>query len=263
MIGGPQASQARLATSMFGDQHGRGPCGAVITTRVEGSASAMKILFAEDDLETAGYVVKGLSGEGYLVDHLADGKEALSQAMTGGYDLLILDRMLPNLDGLSILKSLRAARIDTPAILLTAMGSVDDKVAGLRGGADDYMVKPFAFVELLARVDTIRRRPALREEVLELAVGDLRLDLLKREASRNGEKFELQPREFLLLKHFMERPGRVQTRTVLLESVWGLHFDPKTSVVETHISRLRNKIDKPFKKHYLVTLHGVGYVLQP
>ncbi|MCS5602845.1 MAG: response regulator transcription factor, partial [Paracoccus sp.] len=218
---------------------------------------------AEDDAETAAYVVRGLSGEGHVVDHLTDGREALSQAMSAGYDLLILDRMMPGLDGLSVLKSLRAARIDAPAILLTAMGAVDDKVAGLRSGADDYMVKPFAFVELLARIDTICRRPATRDEVVELVIGELRLDLLTREAARDGQRVDLQPREFLLLKHFMERPSRVQTRTVLLESVWGLQFDPKTSVVETHISRLRNKIDKPFDKHYLVTLHGVGYVLQP
>ena len=222
----------------------------------------MHILFAEDDVETAGYVVKGLSGEGHVVDHLTDGKDALAQAMSGDYDLLVLDRMLPSLDGLSILKSLRAAKVDAPAILLTALGAVDDRVAGLRGGADDYIVKPFAFVELLARIDTICRRPATRDEVLEIVIGDLRLDLLKREVTREGARIDLQPREFLLLKHFMERPGRVQTRTVLLESVWGLHFDPKTSVVETHISRLRNKIDKPFDKHFLVTLHGVGYVLQ-
>ena len=223
----------------------------------------MRILLAEDDAETAAYVVRGLSGEGHVVDHLTDGREALSQAMSAGYDLLILDRMMPGLDGLSVLKSLRAARIDAPAILLTAMGAVDDKVAGLRSGADDYMVKPFAFVELLARIDTICRRPATRDEVVELVIGELRLDLLTREAARDGQRVDLQPREFLLLKHFMERPGRVQTRTVLLETVWGLQFDPKTSVVETHISRLRNKIDKPFDKHYLVTLHGVGYVLQP
>ena len=222
----------------------------------------MHILFAEDDVETAGYVVKGLSGEGHVVDHLTDGKDALAQAMSGDYDLLVLDRMLPSLDGLSILKSLRAAKVDAPAILLTAMGAVDDRVAGLRGGADDYIVKPFAFVELLARIDTICRRPATRDEVLEIVIGDLRLDLLKREVTREGARIDLQPREYLLLKHFMERPGRVQTRTVLLESVWGLHFDPKTSVVETHISRLRHKIDKPFDKHFLVTLHGVGYVLQ-
>lgn len=223
----------------------------------------MKILFVEDDSEVASYVVNGLTGEGHMVDHLTNGKDALTQAMTGGYDLLILDRMVPGLDGLSLLKALRAARVDTPAILLTAMGGVDDRVAGLRGGADDYMVKPFAFVELLARIDTISRRPALRDEVLELVVGDLRLDLLNRKATRGGQVIDLQPREFLLLRHFMERPGRVQSRNLLLESVWGLHFDPKTSVVETHISRLRNKIDKPFDRAYLQTLHGVGYVLQP
>ena len=151
----------------------------------------MKILLAEDDSETAAYVVKGLSGEGHVVDHLTNGKDALSQAMSGDYELLILDRMMPGLDGLSVLKSLRAAKIDTPTILLTAMGAVDDRVAGLRGGADDYIVKPFAFVELLARIDTICRRPATRDEVLELVIGDLRLDLLKREVTRDGESIDL------------------------------------------------------------------------
>jgi len=223
----------------------------------------MNILLAEDDAEVAGYVVRGLAAEGHVVDHLGDGREALAQALGQAYDLMILDRMLPGLDGLSVLKSLRAARIATPAILLTAMGSVDDRVAGLRGGADDYIVKPFAFVELLARIDTICRRPALRDEVLSLTVGTLHLDLLTRTARRGEQRIDLQPREFLLLKHFMERPGRVQTRTVLLESVWGLSFDPKTSVVETHVSRLRAKIDKPFGTQSLQTLHGVGYVLQP
>lgn len=223
----------------------------------------MKILLAEDDPETGDYIRKGLTGEGHVVDRVADGREALTQATVSDYDLFIFDRMMPGLDGLSLLKSLRAAQVKTPTILLTAMGSVDDKVAGLKAGADDYMVKPFAFVELLARIDVIARRPALKEEVTELTVGDIRLDLLTREAIRDGKVIDLQPREFLLLKHFMERPGRVQTRTLLLEAVWGLHFDPKTSVVETHISRLRSKIDKPFDKQHLVTLHGVGYVFQP
>jgi two-component system, OmpR family, response regulator len=223
----------------------------------------MKILLAEDDLETADRLARGLGGEGHAVDVLSEGREALTQAMIGTYDLLILDRMMLGLDGLSVLKSLRAAQIATPVILLTAMGAVEDRVAGLRAGADDYVVKPFAMIELLARIDTIARRPALRPEVTELLAGDLRLDLLRREVWREGQAIDLQPREFLLLKHFMERPGRVQTRTILLESVWGLHFDPKTSVVETHISRLRAKIDKPFAKPYLTTLHGVGYVFQP
>lgn len=223
----------------------------------------MKILLAEDDTETGDYIRKGLAGEGHTVDHVPDGREALTQATVTNYDLFIFDRMMPGLDGLSLLKALRTARVTTPAILLTAMGSVDDRVAGLKAGADDYMIKPFALVELLARIDVIARRPALKDEVTELAVGDVRLDLLKRVAWREGQEVELQPREFLLLKYFMERPGRVQTRTLLLEAVWGLHFDPKTSVVETHISRLRAKIDKPFDKQYLVTLHGVGYVFQP
>lgn len=223
----------------------------------------MNILIAEDDAEVGRYLGRGLTGEGHVVDLLGDGREALTQAMTGSYDIFIFDRMLPGLDGLSLLRALRAAKVTTPAILLTAMGGVDDRVEGLRSGADDYVVKPFAFVELLARIDTICRRPSLKEEVTELVAGDLRLDLLRREALRDGVRIELQPREFLLLKHFMQRPGRVQTRTVLLESVWGLHFDPKTSVVETHISRLRNKIDRPFAKPYLQTLHGVGYVFQP
>jgi two-component system OmpR family response regulator len=223
----------------------------------------VNILLAEDDAEIAAYLCKGLAGEGHVVDHVPNGRDALGQAMSQPYDLLVLDRMMPGLDGLSMLKSLRAARVRTPVILLTAMGSVDDRVAGLRAGADDYMVKPFAFAELLARIDTISRRPALKDEITELRVGDLHLDLLTRCATREGKPIDLQPKEYLLLKHFMERPGRVQTRTILLEAVWGLHFDPKTSVVETHISRLRNKIDKPFERQFLTTLHGVGYVLQP
>lgn len=223
----------------------------------------MKILIAEDDAETGDYLRRGLVGEGHSVDLIHNGREALVQATAQPYELFIFDRMMPGLDGLALLKALRAAQIATPAILLTAMGSVEDKVAGLRAGADDYMVKPFAFVELLARIDTIARRPALRPEVTELVQGDLRLDLLSREAWREGQRIELQPREFMLLKHFMERPGRVQTKTILLEAVWDIHFDPKTSVVETHISRLRGKIDKPFSKAYLNTLHGIGYVFDP
>ncbi|WP_442772518.1 response regulator transcription factor [Paenirhodobacter enshiensis] len=223
----------------------------------------MKILIAEDDAETGTYLRQGLEREGHSVDLLRDGREALAQATARDYDLFVLDRMMPGLDGLALLRALRAARIATPAILLTAMGSIEDRVEGLRAGADDYMVKPFAFVELLARIDTIARRPALRPEVTELVQGDLRLDLLSREAWREGRRIELQPREFLLLRHFMERPGRVQTRTLLLEAVWDIHFDPKTSVVETHISRLRAKIDKPFARPYLNTLHGIGYVFDP
>lgn len=223
----------------------------------------MRTLLAEDDPELGTYVRRSLTAEGHDVDLYTSGSEALSAALTGGHDLLILDRMLPGRDGLAILKELRATGSATPVILLTAMGSVEDRVEGLRAGADDYMVKPIAIVELLARIDNIFRRPAQTPAAMELVVGDLRLDLLRRTAVRAGQDIDLQTREFLLLKHFMERPGQVQTRTMLLEAVWGLTFDPRTSVVETHVSRLRNKIDKPFGEPYLTTLHGVGYVFKP
>jgi two-component system OmpR family response regulator len=223
----------------------------------------VRTLLAEDDAELGSYVLKSLSVEGHNVDLRATGEEALTAALSGHHELIILDRMLPGRDGLSILKGLRAAGSATPVILLTAMGSVDDRVEGLRAGADDYLVKPFAIVELLARIDNIFRRSAQPPAAMELAVGDLRLDLLQRKAQRAGQDIELQTREFLLLKHFMERPGQVQTRSVLLEAVWGLTFDPRTSVVETHVSRLRNKIDKPYNDAYLTTLHGVGYLFKP
>ena len=223
----------------------------------------MRTLLAEDDAELGSYIKRSLSAEGHAVEVFATGGEALSAALGGEHDLLILDRMLPGRDGLSILKELRSRGSATPVILLTAMGSVEDRVEGLRAGADDYMVKPFAFVELLARIDNIFRRPVQPAAAMELVVGDLRLDMLHRRAQRAGQDIELQTREYLLLKHFMERPGLVQTRSVLLEAVWGLTFDPRTSVVETHVSRLRNKIDKPFDEPYLTTLHGVGYVFKP
>lgn len=223
----------------------------------------MRILLAEDDQETGDWIRKGLAGESHVVDHVLKGREALVQAMAGDYDLFIVDRMMPELDGLSLVKSLRSAQIDAPVIFLTALGSVRDKVDGLGAGADDYIVKPFAMAELSARIAAIARRPKERKVVTELNVGPLRLDLITRAVTRDAWRIDLQPREFLLLKHFMERPGRVQTRTMLLDAVWGIHFDPKTSIVETHISRLRSKIDKPFDKPLLQTLHGVGYVLQP
>ena len=223
----------------------------------------MRTLLAEDDPELGSYVRRSLVAEGHDVDLFTSGSEALSAALAGGHELLILDRMLPGRDGLDILKDLRALGSTTPVILLTAMGSVEDRVEGLRAGADDYMVKPIAVVELLARIDNIFRRPAQTPAAMELVVGDLQLDLLRRSALRAGQEIELLTREFLLLKHFMERRGQVQTRTMLLEAVWGLTFDPRTSVVETHVSRLRNKIDKPFDEPYLVTLHGVGYVFKP
>lgn len=191
----------------------------------------MKALVAEDDPEVGPFIQRSLAAQGYQVDLFADGRDALAGALKGDHDILVLDRMLPGLEGLAILKELRAAGATTPAILLTAMGSVEDRVEGLRAGADDYMVKPFAFVELLARIDNILRRPSQAPSAMEITLGDVRLDLLHRSASRKGQEIELQTREFLLLKHFMERPGQVQTRAMLLEAVWGLTFDPRTSVV--------------------------------
>jgi len=225
------------------------------------SGTMMKILLAEDDEATGAYISKGLNAEGHSVDHVSNGRDALVQANLHDYDIYIIDRMMPGLDGLSLIKALRAAQKTTPAIFLTAMGAVDDRIAGLGAGADDYLVKPFALGELSARVQALARRPALKEEKTALQVGDLRLDLITRVAERAGTQIDLLPREFLLLKHLMERPGRVQTRSMLLEAVWDLNFDPKTSVVETHISRLRSKIDKPFEKPLLHTLHGIGYAL--
>lgn len=170
----------------------------------------MRILVAEDDRETGEYIRKGLTGEGHAVDHVTDGREALTQATLQDYELFIVDRMMPGLDGLSLLKALRAAKINAPVIFLTALGSVNDKVAGLSSGADDYIVKPFALAELSARIMTVARRPTLKQEVTELSAGPILLSLLTREVTRDGQRIDLQPREFLMLKHFMERPGRVQ-----------------------------------------------------
>lgn len=223
----------------------------------------MRLLLVEDTADLAESLLAHLRGEGHAVDHAGDAEGARSALAVSDYACVILDLGLPDGSGLSVLRERRAAGDRTPVIVATARDQISDRIAGLDAGADDYVVKPFAFVELLARIDTIARRPGLMPEVTELVLGDLHLDLLTREARRAGQVIDLQPREFLLLKHFMERPGRVQTRTILLEAVWGLHFDPKTSVVETHLSRLRAKIDKPFDRAYLTTLHGVGYVMQP
>lgn len=220
----------------------------------------MKILIAEDDQETGAYLRKSILAEGHMVDHFSDGRDALTQALAADYDLMIVDRMMPGLDGLSIVKALRSAKIETPIIFLTALGSVNGKVDGLAAGADDYMVKPFALAELQARITALSRRPKLQQEITELAVRPLQLDLISRMASREGSQIGLQPKEFMMLKYFMERPGRIQTKPMLQDAVWGIHFDPKTSVVETHISRLRTKIDKPFDKQMLQTLHGIGYL---
>jgi len=222
----------------------------------------VKILVVEDDAETAAYIARGLQEAGHVVDHAPDGQEGLFLATGGGHDVLIVDRMLPKLDGLSLVRALRAAGIRAPAIFLTARAGVGDRVEGLEAGGDDYLAKPFAFTELLARVNALARRPPLQQETTLLQVGELEMDLLKRRVTRAGSRIDLQPREFRLLEYLMRRPGEVVTRTMLLEGVWDFHFDPKTSVVETHISRLRAKVDKGFPRELIHTVRGAGYVIR-
>lgn len=221
----------------------------------------MRLLLVEDDHRTADYIVKGLTEAGHVCDLLRNGHDALFAATSGAYDVIVADRMIPGLDGLSMVKAVRAAGIRTPAIFLTSIGGIDDRVEGLEAGGDDYLVKPFAFSELLARIHALGRRPATQEQKTVLRVGDLEMDLIMRRVSREGQPIDLQPREFSLLEVLMRGEGRVITRTMLLERVWDFHFDPKTSVVETHISRLRAKIDKPFETQLIHTVRNTGYSL--
>ncbi|OOY19124.1 DNA-binding response regulator [Thioclava sp. DLFJ5-1] len=222
----------------------------------------MKLLLIEDDATTADYVLRGLREEGHTVDHLANGRDGLTQALGGTYDVMIIDRMLPELDGLSITRAIRAAKVTTPIIFLTAIGGVDDRIEGLNAGADDYLVKPFAFGELSARLAALARRPQAQSEQVMLEAGDLKMDLIARKVTRSGQEIDLLPREFSLLEFLLRRKGRVQTRTMLLEGVWDLNFDPQTNVVETHISRLRNKVDKPFDRDLIHTVRGAGYRIE-
>ena len=229
----------------------------------ETAPCSMKILVVEDDRETATYLTKGLSERGYIVDCASDGREGLFLATSGNYNAMVLDRMLPNMDGLSLLGALRAAEIRTPALILSALGSVDDRVKGLRAGGDDYLVKPFAFSELLARLEALLRRGAGPVATTKLRVGDLELDLLTRTVKRAGKPIEVLPREFRLLEYLMRNAGHVVTRTMLLEHVWDYHFDPQTNVIDVHVSRLRQKIDKGFDRPLLHTVRGAGYCLRP
>ncbi len=223
----------------------------------------MRILLIEDDASTAAYVERALGECGYLVEHVADGRDGLFRATDGGYDLVILDRMLPGLAGLKVVQALRAAGIVTPVLILSALGQVDDRVKGLRAGGDDYLTKPFAFAELLARVEALlRRKSAPPQEVTRLALGDLEMDLLRREVRRGGRPIELKPREFRLLEYLLRHAGQVVTRTMLLEGVWDYHFDPQTNVIDVHVSRLRQKIDKGFDPPLLHTVRGAGYVMR-
>ncbi len=221
----------------------------------------MNILVIEDDAETADYVAQGLREEGHVVSHAATGRDGLLLAAAESFDVIIVDRRLPGIDGLSIVKTIRGAGVKTPVIFLTTMAGVDDRVEGLEAGGDDYLVKPFAFSELLARVNALGRRPPLVDEQTVLRVADLEIDLIRRKVARDGRTIDLQPREFRLLEYLARHAGRVVTRTMLLEHVWDFHFDPKTNVVETHISRLRAKVDKPFDQELIHTVRGAGYSL--
>ena len=226
-------------------------------------STLMRILVVEDDREVAEYLANGLSESGHVVDRAADGREALYMAVAQSYDLIIVDRMLPGLDGLTIIKTLRASGNRTPVIILSALGEVDDRVKGLRAGGDDYVVKPFAFAELLARIEALLRRGAGADgEATRLQIADLEMDLLKREVRRRGQPIDLQPREFRLLEYMMRHKGQVVTRTMLLENVWDYHFDPQTNVIDVHVSRLRRKIDKDFDPPLIQTVRGAGYVLR-
>ncbi|GAN77691.1 response regulator transcription factor [Acidisphaera rubrifaciens] len=221
----------------------------------------MRILLIEDDPDTADYILQGLQGEGHEVQHAAGGRTALFEAAAGEWDVLVVDRMLPGIDGLGLVRVLRASGVATPVLFLTTMGGIDDRVAGLNAGGDDYLTKPFAFAELVARVAALGRRARGHAPETVLQVADLEMDLLARSVRRGGARIELQPREFMLLEYLMRHAGQVVTRTMLLENVWQFHFDPRTNIVDSHISRLRAKIDQG-RAELIHTVRGAGYCLR-
>lgn len=222
----------------------------------------MRVLVIEDDRETANFLQKSLKESGHTVDLASDGETGLELAKEDIYDILIVDRMLPKRDGLSVVKTLRSDGNRTPVLILSALGEVDDRVKGLRAGGDDYLTKPYAYSELLARIEALSRRAVPEEQETRYAVGDLVLDRLSHRVTRNGENVLLQPREFRLLEYLMKNAGQVVTRTMLLEHVWDYHFDPQTNVIDVHVSRLRSKIDKGFDKPLLHTVRGSGYMIR-
>lgn len=222
----------------------------------------MKILIIEDDREAAGFLRKAFAEAGHTADVAADGEAGFALADGGNYDVFVIDRMLPRRDGLSVIAGLRAKGNATPALILSALGEVDDRVTGLRAGGDDYLTKPYAFSELLARVEALKRRAGARDVETVYRVGDLELDRLSHTVRRGGQEITLQPREFRLLEYLMRHAGQVVTRTMLLENVWDYHFDPQTNVIDVHISRLRGKIEKGFDKPVLHTVRGAGYMIR-
>jgi two-component system OmpR family response regulator len=222
----------------------------------------MKLLLVEDDREAGAYLKRAFGQAGHSVDHAEAGREGLLLAAGETYDVIVLDRMLPEVDGMTILRTIRASNIQTPVLLLTAMDGIDDRVEGLEAGADDYLVKPFAFAELLARLNALARRPPTQDLAMSLRVADLEVDLLRRAVTRSGARIDLQPREYQILEFLLRHAGRVVTRTMLLESVWDFHFDPKTNIVETHMSRLRAKLYREGAPDLILTVRGAGYCLR-
>lgn len=220
-----------------------------------------RVLVVEDDADTAEYVTKGLRETGFTIEHVADGRDGLYLGSSSSFDAIIMDRMLPGMDGLSVVKALRAGGVETPILILSALGQLDEKVLGLRAGGDDYLTKPFGFSELHARIENLLRRRSGKTVETVLRCGDLVMDLLPRKVTRNGKPLDLLPREFKLLEYFLRNKDRVVTRTMLLEQVWDYRFDPHTSIIDTHISRLRKKLDEGFEQPLLHTLRGVGYRL--
>jgi two-component system OmpR family response regulator len=222
----------------------------------------MKLLLIEDDRRAAEYVANGLRECGHSVDHAADGADGLTLALSSRYDVIVADRMLPYMDGLAVVQTLRAQGVTTPILILSALAQVDDRVKGLRAGGDDYLTKPFAFSELLARIEVLARRPGSQEPVARLRVADLEMDLVARKVTRGGQSLDLTAREFRLLEFLMRHAGQVVTRTMLLENVWDLHFDPQTNVIDVHVSRLRQAVDRGFPQPLIHTVRGSGYVLE-
>jgi len=222
----------------------------------------MRILLVEDDIKIASFIVKGLKAAGYAIDHATDGEEGLNLALTEPYDTAIIDIMLPKRDGLSLIEEMRKSKVHTPVIILSAKGTVDDRVKGLQTGGDDYLTKPFAFSELLARVQALIRRASGATEPTTLSASELSMNLLTREVKRKDQQIELQPMEFSLLEYLMRNIGRVVSKTMIMEHVWDYNFDPQTNVVEARICRLRDKVDRDFDKKLIHTIRGVGYVLK-